>query len=183
MANWSLAKFYNPLSSGSQIHTGQCNMKGRYLHFDRCSFTSVNVALPQLPVTSLKNCISFLYWSYHNIYNILGIHSIILTYSVWVKMAKNMQTISSNIFPLMNCLNFSYNITGVCSSVSNRQSAIIGSDNCLAMNRPQAIIWTNIGLVYWSMYVSLGLNESKAFSQMFCHIKHSCYLSNFSLKY
>ena len=170
MANWSLAKFYNPLSSGNWIYTGQCNMKGQYLHFDRFSFTSINVALPQLPVISFKNCRRFfvLIISQHNI---LGIHSIILTYSVWVKIAKNMQTISLNIFPLMNCLNFSYNITGACSWVSNWQSAIIGSDNGLAMNRPQAIIWTNNGLVYWSMYVSLGLNESKAFSHMFCQNK------------
>ena len=37
----------------------------------------------------------------------------------------------------------------------------IGSDNGLALLRWQAIIWFNDGLVYWCIYVSLGLNESK----------------------
>ena len=38
-------------------------------------------------------------------------------------------------------------------------NVIIGSDNGLASNRRQAIIWTNNGLVYWRIYASLGLNE------------------------
>ena len=47
----------------------------------------------------------------------------------------------------------------MCSLGSNWQLTIIGSDNGLSPNRQQAIIWTNEGLVYWPMYVSLGLNE------------------------
>ena len=35
----------------------------------------------------------------------------------------------------------------------------IGSDNGLAPNRRQAIIWTNGDLDYWRIYASLGLNE------------------------
>ena len=35
----------------------------------------------------------------------------------------------------------------------------IGSDNGLAPARRQAIIWTNVGMFYWHIYVSLGLNE------------------------
>ena len=42
---------------------------------------------------------------------------------------------------------------------SNYQYTSIGSDNGLALNRRQAIIWTKGGLVYWHMYASLGLNE------------------------
>ena len=32
-------------------------------------------------------------------------------------------------------------------------------DKGLALNRQQAIIWTNDGPVHWHIYVSLGLNE------------------------
>ena len=35
----------------------------------------------------------------------------------------------------------------------------IGSDNGLAPNMWQAIIWTNDGLIYWGIYASLSLNE------------------------
>ena len=34
-----------------------------------------------------------------------------------------------------------------------------GQKNGLALIRRQAIVWTNDGLVYWRIYVSLGLNE------------------------
>ena len=34
------------------------------------------------------------------------------------------------------------------------------SDNGLAPNRWQAIIWTKDGIVNWRIYASLGLNES-----------------------
>ena len=37
--------------------------------------------------------------------------------------------------------------------------AAFGSDNGLAPNRRQAIIWTNVGMLYWHIYVSLGLIE------------------------
>ena len=37
----------------------------------------------------------------------------------------------------------------------HNKSALIGSDNGLSQNRWHAIIWTNDGLVYWRMYVSM----------------------------
>ena len=41
----------------------------------------------------------------------------------------------------------------------NRQFSSIGSDNGLAPNRRQAVIWTSVGMFYGRIYVSLGLNE------------------------
>ena len=52
------------------------------------------------------------------------------------------------------CRNFNGDFTGVCSQYSS-----IGSDNGLALARLQAIIWTNLGMSYWRIYASLGLNE------------------------
>ena len=43
--------------------------------------------------------------------------------------------------------------------VPNWQKCSIVSDNGLAVNRQQAIIWTNEGLSWWLIYASLGLNE------------------------
>ena len=43
----------------------------------------------------------------------------------------------------------------------NWQYAGIGSDNGLTPKRRQAIIWTNGSLVYWRVYVSLGLDDLK----------------------
>ena len=47
----------------------------------------------------------------------------------------------------------------MCSLGSNWQYIIIGSDNGLAPNRWQGIIWMNDGLVNWRKYASLGFNE------------------------
>ena len=47
----------------------------------------------------------------------------------------------------------------MCSLWCDWQYVIIGSDNGLAPNRRQVIIWTDDGLVYWCIYASLGLNE------------------------
>ena len=47
----------------------------------------------------------------------------------------------------------------MCSLGYNLQYGSIGSDNGLAPNRWQAIIWTNVGMLYWCIYASLGLNE------------------------
>ena len=38
-------------------------------------------------------------------------------------------------------------------------TALIGSDDGLALNRRQAIIWTNVDMFYWCIYAPLGLNE------------------------
>ena len=47
----------------------------------------------------------------------------------------------------------------MCSLGLDWQYVTIGSDNGLAPNRRQAIIWTNDGLIYWHIYASLSLNE------------------------
>ena len=44
---------------------------------------------------------------------------------------------------------FYSNFTTICSWGSNRQYTSIASDNGLAPNSHQAIIWTNGGLSYW----------------------------------
>ena len=51
------------------------------------------------------------------------------------------------------------NFNEICSLWSNSQYASIGSDNGLAPTRRQAIIWTNVGVLYWRIYGSLDLNE------------------------
>ena len=42
---------------------------------------------------------------------------------------------------------------------SNWQYGSIGSDNGLAPNRQKAIIVSTVGMLYWCIYASLGLNE------------------------
>ena len=49
----------------------------------------------------------------------------------------------------------------MCSLWSNWQYGSIGSDNGLAPARREAIIWSNVGMLYWRIYASLGLNELK----------------------
>ena len=53
----------------------------------------------------------------------------------------------------------------ICSQGCNEQKAIIGSDNGLAPNRWQAIIWSNDDLVYCLIYALLGHDGL---------IKHNC---------
>ena len=43
--------------------------------------------------------------------------------------------------------------------VSNWQYDSIGSDNGMAPNRRHAIIWSNVGMLYWRIYASLSPNE------------------------
>ena len=52
---------------------------------------------------------------------------------------------------------FKWNFINICSLWSNWQYGSIGSDNGLAPNRRQAIIWTNVGMFYWRINASLGL--------------------------
>ena len=56
-------------------------------------------------------------------------------------------------------MQFDSNFTEICYQRCSQQWSNIGSDNGLAPNRRQAIIWTNDGLIYWNIYVSL--NELK----------------------
>ena len=54
------------------------------------------------------------------------------------------------------------NFTAICSLGSNRHNGSIVSDDGLAPNRRQAIIWTNVDMLYWRIYAPLGLNELKS---------------------
>ena len=54
----------------------------------------------------------------------------------------------------MECFNSIY---WICSPWFNSQWSSIDSDNGLAPNRRQAIIWNNDGLGHWCIYASLGL--------------------------
>ena len=49
--------------------------------------------------------------------------------------------------------------------VSNEEETSIDSDNGLAPNRLQAIIWTNDVLGYWQIYASGGFDELNAFGK------------------
>ena len=62
-------------------------------------------------------------------------------------------------FPWMKNLNFKWNFIETCSLGSNLQCGSIGSDDGLAQNRRQAIIWINDGLGYWRIHASLSLDE------------------------
>ena len=42
--------------------------------------------------------------------------------------------------------------------MNNIPDILDGSDNGLVPTRQQTIIWSNDGLLYWCIYVSLGLN-------------------------
>ena len=76
------------------------------------------------------------------------------------KMATILQTFS-NLIPCMKIVVFQFKLPW---NLTPRVQSIIsqhGTDNGLAPNMWQAIIWINDGLIYWSIftYASLGLNE------------------------
>ena len=58
-------------------------------------------------------------------------------------------------------LNFKLNFIEINSLGSNKQYTFTGADYVLSPNRWQAIIWTNVRIVYWLIYASLGLNGLK----------------------
>ena len=74
-------------------------------------------------------------------------------------MVEILQTTFSNAFLEWQYMNVGESFTEVYSLGSNLQYGSIGSDNGLAPNRRQAIIWTNVGMLYRRIYASLGLNE------------------------
>ena len=83
----------------------------------------------------------------------------VLTHRVRDKMVANFV---NDIFKCISIKMFKFRLTftEVCSQGSNGQYSSIGSDNGLAPNRRQAIIWTSDGLGCRRIYVSFGLNES-----------------------
>ena len=68
-----------------------------------------------------------------------------------------MTAISLRTFPVdfleWKLLYFKQSCTELCSFGSNWQYGNIGSDNALAPNRRQAIIWTNVGMLFWCTYI------------------------------
>ena len=62
-------------------------------------------------------------------------------------------------FLMSKLLYFDSNFTEMCSQWSNWQQTSIGSDNDLAPNGRQAIIWTNDALIHWRKYAWLNLVE------------------------
>ena len=81
-------------------------------------------------------------------------------------------------------LNFEWYFIEMCSLGSTWQYIIIGSDNGLAPNRRQAIIWTNDSLVNWHIcatrpqWVSFSVMEIKYFDLVHTNkiVQHYCYL-------
>ena len=69
-------------------------------------------------------------------------------------MAPISQTTFSNAFSWMKLLNLKKNFTEMCSLWSNWQYGSIGSPS-----RRETIIWSNVGMLYWRIHASPGLNE------------------------
>ena len=84
-------------------------------------------------------------------------HIVVLRHWVWDKLADISQTAFSNAFSLVKKHQFWLKVHW--SLVLWFQLDSVGSGKGLALIRRQAIIWTDDGLVYWHIYVSLGLNE------------------------
>ena len=83
-------------------------------------------------------------------YYVTVIYKILTLWSHWGrdKMAAISQTIFSSAFPwISNKISLKYIPQGLIYN------------NGLAPNKCQAIIWSNVNMLYWCMYVSLGLGE------------------------
>ena len=70
------------------------------------------------------------------------------------KMAAVLQTTYSNVFSRMKNCSISNEISSRCSLGSNWQQISIGLGDSL-----EPVIWANDDLVWWRLYVSLGLDE------------------------
>ena len=77
-------------------------------------------------------------------------------------------------FHQCKCLNFDKEFTEVSSQGSSWQYSSIGSENCLAPNRRQAIIWTNDVLGCRRIYASFGLHVLISRRQHFKYSKTCC---------
>ena len=64
-----------------------------------------------------------------------------------------------NAFSQMKMFYFDWNWIEIRSWLYNQKFTNIGSDNGLAPNRRQAIIWTNDGLDQWRIYALISLHE------------------------
>ena len=74
-------------------------------------------------------------------------------------------------------LNFKDDYTETCSLWPNRKYGSIGSDNCLAPNRQQAIIRSNADMLYWHIYASLGLNDLNKYAAFNCPFSYAFHRS------
>ena len=89
----------------------------------------------------------------------LGIYLHLTHWGRYTTAAFSQMTFSSFLFLEWKPLNFKLNFTEICSLWSNWQHSSIGSDNGLAPNRRQTIMWSYVGMLYWRTYASLGPNE------------------------
>ena len=69
------------------------------------------------------------------------------------------RTLVSRTFSWIKIFNFNYDFTEICSLWPHWQCGSTGSDNGLAPDRRQSIIWTNDALGSWRIYASHDLNE------------------------
>ena len=76
------------------------------------------------------------------------------------------------------CLNFKWNFIEICSLGYRWQFCSIVSDNGLAPNRRQAIIWSNADPIHWHIYAALGGDE---FTQVLLNLLESGFLRSASL--
>ena len=72
-----------------------------------------------------------------------------------------------NCISWIKTLNFEWNFAEICPLGYNWQYCNIGSDNGLAPARRQAIIWSNVVMLYWRIYASLSLNELTGYGETF----------------
>ena len=61
---------------------------------------------------------------------------------------------------------------------SNWQYGNIGSDNGLAPNRRQAKLWSVVGMFYWRIYASFGLNALTWYYTQYCSARERRSLSS-----
>ena len=77
------------------------------------------------------------------------------------RMATISQTKFSSAFRWMTTYDFQMKFPEMCSLWSTWHYGSICLDTSMALNRLQAIIWTNDGILYWRIYALLGLNTVK----------------------
>ena len=58
-----------------------------------------------------------------------------------------------------NLLYFDANFIDICSKRSNKKNTSLVSDNVLAPNRRQAIVWANDSIAYGRIYALFGLTD------------------------
>ena len=75
------------------------------------------------------------------------------------KIAASLADDIFNCISLNEIMNFKYNFIEICSLGSNEQYGCIHSDNGLVPNKWQVLVLSIVGMLYWHIYMPLGLNE------------------------